>query len=233
MQPNPSLYSINRLHYSINPTRAIISLAFVSPKMRTFTIVAAFLAATFVHAAPPQCDTELCGSSFKSIDQRSDSSQFNSRHLTNAQRLARGLGPAPPKRRDGELSPSSISCRQTIKIKSSSAEKRATPSQGMKRATPSQAPPTTIRGMIKVINTNGGAVLGYISKNSLNLAQYRYEDMSNALIVDVTVPTGTTLATDVDFVVEVCFYQEFSACSQANPQRQFRILTFLTSPSLA
>lgn len=70
--------------------------------MRSVIILfASILAVVPVLATPaPTCDgSELCGSSFLPIEPSSGPSPTVAKRLSNAERFARGLPPAPPVRR--------------------------------------------------------------------------------------------------------------------------------------
>jgi hypothetical protein len=57
--------------------------------------------------------------------------------------------------------------------------------------------------MIEVIGTSGNSVLGYVSKQSVNGgSQYGYADITNALVVDFTLPTGQTSGTTLQLTTE-------------------------------
>ncbi|TFK71979.1 hypothetical protein BDN72DRAFT_395134 [Pluteus cervinus] len=97
--------------------------------------------------------------------------------MTNAQRLARGLPPNPPVRRDASL--------------------------GHSRRTASQTPQTSYHGVIQVVSTLNSALLGYISGSSLTGAQYRYQPtIATALIVDFNINAGVTSADKVRMTAE-------------------------------
>ncbi len=71
--------------------------------------------------------------------------------------------------------------------------------------------------MIQVLNSNDNSDLGYISKTTLNQAQYAYtSDVNDALIVDFTLQNGATSATGIDLITEVCLhllYRDFRTAS--------------------
>jgi hypothetical protein len=94
--------------------------------------------------------------------------------LTNAQRLARGLPLGRPRR----LTPSRVRARD---------------------AAPSATP--TVRGMIRVDRADGTGTLGYISKSPLSDAQYRYQDTSLALVVNI--PMSGVAESQVEVLTEV------------------------------
>jgi len=116
---------------------------------------------------------------------------------TNAEQLARGLPPLKPKRlyrgcESKVIIPSTRSyCPFVVLI------------APVARAGPSGVP-TTYRGNIQVLNDADNSVLGYISKNSLNAAQLQYDPaVSDALIVDFSVPTSATTTTQIEISTEV------------------------------
>ncbi|KAF8343117.1 uncharacterized protein EI90DRAFT_3150097 [Cantharellus anzutake] len=121
--------------------------------------------------------SETCGASSNSgilAAGLSLSDRVASAKLTNAQRFARGLPPLPPKR-----------------LGVSPTRRDPVPSS------------VNYRAAIQVIQQDNSAVLGYISKNSLNQAQYAYDnDVANALIVDFTLTGGATSATGIDLTTE-------------------------------
>jgi hypothetical protein len=63
-------------------------------------------------------------------------------------------------------------------------------------------PPVNLRGMIRVDHADSGT-LGYVSAHPFSGAQYRYQDISNALLVEFSL-TGTT-ETGIDLLTEVSF----------------------------
>jgi hypothetical protein len=68
----------------------------------------------------------------------------------------------------------------------------------------SAAPMVKYRGIIAVTNTANGQILGYISKNSFNFAQYRYQPtLDDALIVSFSIDSGVTVVNDVRITSEV------------------------------
>ncbi|KAF8895506.1 hypothetical protein BD779DRAFT_1466907 [Infundibulicybe gibba] len=95
---------------------------------------------------------------------------------TNAKRLALGLSPMAPHRRENDAA---------------------------RRSSPSSAPAITKRGYIQVINSANGGVLGYISKNSFSGAQYRYQpELSDALIVKFSVDSAASSVTNARITSE-------------------------------
>jgi len=138
------------------------------------------IAATTVHGAT-LCDgpAELCGTDFIPLsDLILDPSPTVEKRLTNAERFARHLPPAPPR-----------------------YLRRGSPTR---RTAPSSAPPPSVaRGVIEVYDTEKDKFLGYISKNSFSQAQYRYQDdTSNALIINFSYPTGETSVQGIDLAQE-------------------------------
>lgn len=97
--------------------------------------------------------------------------------LTNGQRMARGLPPNPPSRRSRNIIHSRIAARH---------------------AAPSPLPCDKKRGVIKVVHADSGKCLGYISRNSYDHAQYRYQHhRDNALVVEFSVDFGVKSVCDV------------------------------------
>jgi hypothetical protein len=97
------------------------------------------------------------------------------RELTNAARLARGLPLKAPGR-------------------------RFTPSR-VHRSTTSPGP--TVRGYIRVDKADGTGNLGYLSAHPFSGAQHRYQDISNAMIVNFPAVLGTDTETQIDIATEV------------------------------
>jgi len=118
------------------------------------------------------CQTEYCPRSLESRAPTTASTQDLS-HLTNGQRLARGIPIKPPRWRANQRSI-------------------------LPRVSPIPSLLTTFRGVIMVTNTANGAVLGYISKNSLGTAQYGYQPLlADALIVTFTLELGATMFNNI------------------------------------
>jgi hypothetical protein len=84
------------------------------------------------------------------------------------------------------------------------------------RASP--LPKVAFRGVIMVTNTANGAVLGYISKTSLN-GQYGYRPLiEDALIVSYRLDVGATMADNVRIHSEVS--ASWLKCAPTSPLRQ-------------
>ncbi|KAJ7085625.1 hypothetical protein C8R43DRAFT_1142509 [Mycena crocata] len=148
---------------------------------------------TSILARDDGCLTELCGSDFSSTPVTRDASSpvLNSRiNLSNAERLRRGMAPAPPTRRS----------KFPLYIFALFSEQFTGTA---KRTDTSPIPTTCRRGRIIVTNTNTNGVIGYISKNSLSGAQLRYQpNQEDALIVKFDFPVGALSSGDLDFAQE-------------------------------
>jgi hypothetical protein len=123
------------------------------------------------------CFSEINCSGFDLAATAVPTTTLSEPELTNAQRLTLGLPPKPPRR-------------------------RFTPTRAL-RGIPSVVPPVNVRGMIRVDRADGSGTLGYVSAHPFSGAQYRYQDISNALLVEFSL-TGTT-ETGIDLLTEVSF----------------------------
>ena len=85
----------------------------------------------------------------------------------------------------GSLSPSHVSAALT------------------RKSVNSAAPSINYRAMIEVHNSDDDTLLGYISKNSINQAQYGYDTVDNALIVSFTLDNGESSAEGINLITEV------------------------------
>ncbi|KAJ7278971.1 hypothetical protein C8J57DRAFT_151434 [Mycena rebaudengoi] len=90
--------------------------------------------------------------------------------LTNAQRLARGLSPLPPKRRNGRAP----------------------------LARRSAGPPVTKTGRIMVTNTNTNAFLGYVSQNNTSFNHFGRGGEAVALTFQLTVDSTVRTSPTID-----------------------------------
>jgi hypothetical protein len=77
----------------------------------------------------------------------------------------------------------------------------------VRRADPSTVPATlSHHGVIQVIDTINGTVLGCVSKSSLKRAQLRYQPTIDSALI-VTFETDLTgSGTNLNIVMTVCFY---------------------------
>jgi hypothetical protein len=146
-------------------------------------LVPAFLAA----AVSATCTTELgCGQNHHDgRELTAAAAQPAARAESNAERLARGLGPNPPKKRLHSVR-SALGRRQV----------------------PSPLPMTTTRGMIQVSDATANTVLGFVSATTISgLGTYQVDaNMANALLVDVQLPVGATSGTMVDLTTVVSVF---------------------------
>lgn len=109
----------------------------------------------------------------------------NTRELTNAERLRRGLTPKSPILRRG-----------------TPVRRHADPSGRPRPTDPGNPNSTKRRGVIQVLNADSGASLGYVSSTALNKAFYTYEtSKDNALIVKFDIDE-TESGTDLNLSIE-------------------------------
>jgi len=106
------------------------------------------------------------------------------RDLTNAERLRRGLPPKSPLMRRG------------------TPVRREDPSSRPNR--PDRTSNTiSHRGVIQVINSASGAVLGYLASNSMKKAQLHHQPQRDGSVLTVTFKTdGTGSGTNLDLVMK-------------------------------
>lgn len=95
---------------------------------------------------------------------------------TNAQRLARGLPPAPPRKR---------------------GRNHHGPSR-TRTCSPSPLPPVTYRGVIQVLSSVDGASLGYVATDVNYWTPLLTPDLATALIVSFSLPSGATSGSTLD-----------------------------------
>jgi hypothetical protein len=96
---------------------------------------------------------------------------------TNAERFARGLPPAPPRRRHNHHSPSRTHT-----------------------CSPSPLPPVTYRGVIQVFD--GLNSLGFLADNTY-YTPFLTPDLASAYVVSFTLPNGATTGSTLDLTAQV------------------------------
>jgi hypothetical protein len=154
--------------------------------MRTFGIVTAALAAlaSTVAAAPStsnagttfpllaredvptdNCDAAEIPCEFLTAPIPDESVEKRSEYMSNGERLARGLPLNSPHKRT------------------------ATRAHAARH---SQGPTTTLRGYIRVDRADGDGELGYLSRHPFSGAQHRYQDITNAMVVNFVIPSGAS-----------------------------------------
>jgi len=99
---------------------------------------------------------------------------------TNAERFARGLPPAPPRRRHNHHGPSRT-----------------------RTCSPSPLPPVTYRGVIQVLAAADNSVLGFIADDPNYWTPLLTPDQASALVVSFTLPNGATSGSTLDLTAMV------------------------------
>jgi len=118
-----------------------------------------------------ECVAEICSNG--GLSGRSDvtlTSELDSRALTNAERLARGLSPNPPSKRRGGIAA---------------------------RTQPSATPKITLKGVIQVFS--GDTSLGYVAPDPNYWTPLLTPDINSALSISFQLAAGATSASDVAF----------------------------------
>ena len=106
--------------------------------------------------------------------------------MTNAERLARGVPPAPPLRRGSEFYCAPILFYH-VYHSSIAPTRRAAPSASV------------VQGNIQVTDSQTGIVLGYISKEGYQHTWYQYSSrIRDALHVRFTLPDGATSGSNIN-----------------------------------
>lgn len=69
---------------------------------------------------------------------------------------------------------------------------------------PSGAPNKHYRGVIQVLRDGDNSPLGFISRNSFNHRQLRYQpNLGDALVVEFSLPKGVSVASRIEITAEV------------------------------